>query len=231
MPVKRTLAVAASAAVVFAGGAAAAGAPLPVGLDFGTDPPRERTPPPRPRQVITNLPPGAANPAIASGVSIGSGVPLYRSSGTGPAVLDATAPAGTPEQYVDPALVEDEGLRGGVTVTEAQGLNTLRRLEANLASVGLELADVVSMQVFLDNPPGAPVADFAGFNRAYRQFFANVDLTSGDVVPVPTGTGAPAPPLVVNATRPSRSLLEVGTLPVPGWLVEIEVVARFDARR
>jgi len=231
MTLKRTVPLGVGAALLLAGGAVASEGRLPVGLDFGYDPPRERTPPPRARDVITNLTPGQATPLIANGVSVGGQVALYHSSGTGPAARNPAAPAGTPEAYVDPALLGPEGLRGGVTITEAQGLNALERIQANLASVGLAPEDVISMRVFLDNPPGAQVADFAGFNRAFRQFFANTDLTTGDVLAVPTGTGAPAAPRYVNATRPSRTALEVASLPVPGWLVEVEVVARFNARR
>jgi enamine deaminase RidA (YjgF/YER057c/UK114 family) len=45
------------------------------------------------------------------------------------------------------------------------------------------------------------------------------------VVPVPLGTAAPARPWVPNKARPSRSTIEVGSLPVAGWLVEVEVEA------
>ena len=83
----------------------------------------------------------------------------------------------------------------------------------------------------MDNAPGAPTMDFAGFNRAYRQFFANVNLHTGAVLPQRRGTGEPAPPLVVNPVRPSRTALEVAGLPVAGWLVEIEAVAKRPVRQ
>ena len=67
------------------------------------------------------------------------------------------------------------------------------------------MRDVITLRVFLDNAPGAPTMDFAGFNRAYRQFFANVNLHTGSGLPSRRGTGAPAPPLVVNPVRPSRT--------------------------
>jgi enamine deaminase RidA (YjgF/YER057c/UK114 family) len=69
--------------------------------------------------------------------------------------------------------------------------------------------------------------DFAGWNRAYRQFFANTSLSTGEPVDVPLGTAAPAPPMVINAARPSRFALEIENLPVTGWLVEIEVDAAY----
>ena len=104
-------------------------------------------------------------------------------------------------------------------------MNVLRQIQANLGERGLSLSDVTTMRVFLDNAPGAGQADYAGWNRAYRQFFANTDLQTGKVLLVPMGTGQPAKPLVKNAARPSRFALEVASLPVAGWLVEVEVDA------
>lgn len=190
---------------------------------------------PRPREVIRNLPVAAdgqvqANPFIANGVAVGGLVALYHSSGTGPSGGNAAAPAGTPERYIDPAQFPGGVLPPGVTITEAQGQNALARIADNLASAGLTPQDVISMRVFLDNAPGAPIGDFAGFNRAYRQFYANTDLRTGATLSQPIGTAAPTPPIQVNPARPSRSLLEVATLPVGGWLVEIEVVASYPER-
>ncbi|GAA4442015.1 Rid family hydrolase [Phytohabitans houttuyneae] len=179
----------------------------------------------RPTEVEPNLPAGQSNPLIANGVSVGGLVALYRSSGTGPAARNTGAPAGTPEAYIDPAQFPGAALPAGVTITEAQSWNALARIAENLASVKLDVGDVISMRVFLDNAPGSPSADYAGWNRAYRQFFANIDLVSGAVVPVPLGTAPPAPPHVPNRARPSRTTIEVASLPVAGWLVEVEVEA------
>ena len=122
-------------------------------------------------------------------------------------------------------------LTHGVTITEAQGINALARIGENLASVGLSMRDVITLRVFMDNAPGAPTMDFGGFNRAYRQFFANVNLHTGAVIPQRRGTAEPAPPLVVNPVRPSRTALEVAGLPVAGWLVEVEAVAKRPSGR
>lgn len=186
---------------------------------------------PHPNQAVSNLPaPSAApNPLIANGVSIGKNVAVYKSSGLGPGGLGTTAPAGTPERYVDPAQFPGGVLSPGVTITEAQCMNALARISENLASVGLSVDDVITMRVFLDNAPGTTVADYAGWNRAYRQFFANTDRVTGAVLPVPKGTAAPAPPIVANPARPSRFTLEVASLPVNGWLVEVEVDAVFPS--
>ena len=182
---------------------------------------------PRPTRVVPNLPPPsvAPNPLIASGVSIGKHVALYTSSGIGPAGVNTAAAPGTPERYVDVTQFPGGALTGGVSITEAQGMHVLSLIEQNLAGVGLGLDDVITMRVFLDNAPGTEVADYAGWNRAYRQFFANTDRVTGLPVPVPMGTSAVKRPLVVNPARPSRFALEVASLPVQGWLVEVEVDA------
>lgn len=176
----------------------------------------------------TVLEPGRTNPMIAQGVTIDSGATVYKSSGLGPTAANPTAPDGSPEAYID-AQFAGGVLPPGVTVTEAQGINVLKNIRANLEARGLTLADVVTMRVFLDNEPGSERADFAGWNRAYRQFFANTDLESGDTELVSLGAAEPAAPLERNATRPTRSALEVASLPVPGWLVEVEVDAVYPA--
>jgi enamine deaminase RidA (YjgF/YER057c/UK114 family) len=225
--VKRAVILAVAIAATFAGGVVAAQTGLAPGWDFGADPPRHATPPPGPHEVIHNILTDQANPFIASGVSVGKQTSLYYSSGTGPGALNTGAPAGAPERYVDPAQFPGGALTQGVTITEAQAMNALARIADNLATVGLTMRDVITLRIYLDNPPGQATMDFAGLNRAYRQFVANVDLQTGATLPQPRGTGAPEPPLVVNPVRPSRTALEVATLPVAGWLVEIEAVARF----
>ncbi len=209
-----------TALVALATSALVGGVAFQVGAESTTEPPR-------PGEVRPYLPAGATNPLIATGVALGRDVELYKSSGLGPAALNPTAKPGTPKAYLDAAMFPAGRLTGGVTLTEAQGLNVLARIGENLAAAGLSYDDVHTMRVFLANPPGQPTADFDGWNRAYRQYFANVDLGTGEPVPVPLGTGAPRPPMVVNSTRPSRFALEVATLPVPGWLVEVEVDAHY----
>ena len=177
----------------------------------------------------TVLPTGVADPMIAEGVVIGAGQPIYQTSGVGPKKLNTAAPDGSPESYIDPEQFPGGTLTPGVTVTEAQAMNTLARIRENLEERGLSLENVVTMMVYLDNPLGSDRADYAGWNRAYRQFFANTDLTSGDTLLKPVGTAAPAAPQLRNPARPTRSTVEVQSLAAPGWLVEIEVDAVYPA--
>jgi enamine deaminase RidA (YjgF/YER057c/UK114 family) len=217
-------------ALMFAGGVVASERLAP-GWDFSKVPPRQASPPARSDQAIHNIDTSVPDPFIAAGVSLGDDVELYFSSGIGPGALNPAAPAGTPERYIDITQFPGGALGPGVTITEAQGMNALARIQENLATVGLTMSDVITLRVYMDNAPGAPTMDFAGFNRAYRQFFANVNLHTGAVIPQRLGTSEPAPPLVVNAVRPSRTALEVAGLPVAGWLVEIEAVAKRPGSR
>ncbi|OLT13629.1 hypothetical protein BJF78_21530 [Pseudonocardia sp. CNS-139] len=196
------------------------------GCGAATTPAEPAVPPFLSRPV---LPEGEANPMIAEGVALGAGAHLYKTSGLGPTRLNSAAADGTPESYIDTSMFTGGTLPAGVTITEAQGLNVLRNIRENLELQGLTLENVTSMRVFLDNAPGTDRADYAGWNRAYRQYFANTDLATGDTVLVPLGSAEPAAPLLRNPTRPSRFALEVASLPVAGWLVEVEVDAVFPA--
>ncbi|MFI2488093.1 Rid family hydrolase [Promicromonospora kroppenstedtii] len=163
-------------------------------------------------------------PLIADGVAIGKNVSWYKSSGLGPAARNTTPGVSAEERYIPTDVFPGGELPAGVTLTEAQGINALMRIGENLDKAGLSYDDVVSMRVFLQNPRGAEKMDFAGWNRAYRQFFANTDLATGEVLDVQLGS-ATTEPMVVNEARPSRFALEVENLPVDGWLVEVEVDA------
>ncbi|WP_020577110.1 Rid family hydrolase [Actinopolymorpha alba] len=183
---------------------------------------------PRPKEVKVALPAGNSNPSIANGVATGSEVALYTSSGLGPLEGNPSAPPGSPERCTDLSLFPGGTWPAGVTVTEAQALSVLSRIRDNLAAAGLTPANVITMKAYLTRPAGASAADYAGWNRAYRQFFANVDLKTGATIPVPMGTNAPAPPILANKARPARATMEVAGLAVPCWLVEVEVVAAYQ---
>lgn len=168
--------------------------------------------------------------SIADGVAFGADVAWYKSSGLGPSALNRAA-TDPEERYIPTDVFPDGELPDGVTITEAQSINTLMRIGENLRTAGLSYDDVVSMRVFLQNPAGEEKMDFAGWNRGYRQFFANTNLATGKPMDVALGS-ATGKPMVVNAARPSRFALEIENLPVNGWLVEVEVDAVYpDERR
>jgi enamine deaminase RidA (YjgF/YER057c/UK114 family) len=126
---------------------------------------------------------------IAQAVEIPAGQNLVFLSGAGPDIADKSADKDSPAAYGD---------------TKTQTLNTLRKIEANLKSMGLAMKDVVKMQVFLVGDPAlGGKMDFAGLMESYRQFFGTAD----------------------QPNLPSRSAMKVAGLANPGWLVEIEVTA------
>jgi len=129
---------------------------------------------------------------------------------TFPIASAVEVPAGRSLVFVSgtvPPVVDDKAERGslaayGDTRTQTQGV--LKAIERQLQAQGLGLGDVVKMQVFLvGDPAKGGKMDFDGFMAAYREFY-----------------GTPAQP-----NLPARSVMQVAGLVVPGWLVEIEVIA------
>ena len=76
-----------------------------------------------------------------------------------------------------------------------QTREVLKNIEKNLANEGATLADVVDVTSFLVN-----MNDFAGYNKAYAEFFD-------------------------AATGPTRTTVAVHQLPHPDLVVEIKVMA------
>jgi len=88
--------------------------------------------------------------------------------------------------------------------TATQSASVLGKIAKELAASGLTMADVVKMNVFMVGDPAKGGAmDFAGLMQAYSQHF-----------------GAAS-----NGNLPARTTVQVVALPLPGALVEIEVVA------
>jgi len=129
---------------------------------------------------------------------------------TFPIASAVEVPAGRALVFVSgtvPPVVDEKAERGslaayGDTRTQTQGV--LKAIERQLQSQGLGLGDVVKMQVFLvGDPAKGGKMDFDGFMAAYREFY---------------GTAT-------QPNLPARSVMQVAGLVVPGWLVEIEVIA------
>ncbi|MDR6711633.1 enamine deaminase RidA (YjgF/YER057c/UK114 family) [Pseudomonas hunanensis] len=127
---------------------------------------------------------------ISAAVEIPAGKTTVYLSGSVPSVTNASAPADSLEAYGD---------------TKKQTVNVLENIQKQLKGLGLELKDVVKMQVFLvGGPENGGKMDFDGFMEGYTQFF---------------GPAAKQPNL------PARSAFQIAGLAHPAWRVEIEVVA------
>jgi enamine deaminase RidA (YjgF/YER057c/UK114 family) len=125
---------------------------------------------------------------IAGGVVIPAGRGVLWTSGTVPPVFNERAEPGTRERFGD---------------TKIQAEGVLRRIEEQLAAVGLSLRDVVYIRAYLVADPQVGGIDTAGWNAAFGEFF---------------GTAA-------NPTRPARSTVGVSALVNADWLIEIEAFA------
>jgi enamine deaminase RidA (YjgF/YER057c/UK114 family) len=88
--------------------------------------------------------------------------------------------------------------------TETQSASVLAKIERELAASGLTMADVVKMNVFMvGDPAKGGGMDFGGLMKAYSRYFG--EASQGNL--------------------PARTTVQVAALPLPGALVEIEVVA------
>jgi enamine deaminase RidA (YjgF/YER057c/UK114 family) len=128
---------------------------------------------------------------IALAVQVPATATTYYLSGQVPPVANKDA---------DPASVQAYG------DVKTQTVGVLSRIKGILEGLGLGMADVVKMQVFLVHDARAPM-DFKAFMEGYTQFF-----------------GGAQPNL------PARTTVGVASLANPGFLVEIEVVAVKDAK-
>jgi len=119
-------------------------------------------------------------------------------------------PAGKTTVYVSgavPTVVDEQAEKSSIAAygdTKTQTESVLKSIEETLGDIGLDMGDVVKMQVFLvGDPENDGKMDFKGFMEGYTQFF---------------GTEA-------QPNLPSRSVFQVAGLANPGFLVEIEVTA------
>ncbi len=140
-------------------------------------------------ELIRHKIPGSDFP-IAMAIEIPASATVVNLSGQLASVANPEAPKGSIEAYGD---------------TETQTISTLTKIQSTLEAMGLSMADVVKMQVFLvGDPMKDGKMDFDGFMKGYTRFF---------------GKDAGQPNL------PTRSAFQVAGLAGPGYLVEIEVTA------
>jgi enamine deaminase RidA (YjgF/YER057c/UK114 family) len=135
---------------------------------------------------------------------------MRRQGGDFPIASSIRVPPGTELVFVSGTLadvVKPDAPAGSIERlgdTETQAASVLGKLAKELAASGLTMADVVKMNVFMVGDPGkGGTMDFAGLMKAYSRVFG--EGTRGQL--------------------PTRTTVQVAGLPVPGALVEIEVVA------
>jgi enamine deaminase RidA (YjgF/YER057c/UK114 family) len=136
-------------------------------------------------EVVRHPIPNSTFP-IAQSVEVKGNVTTYYVSGQTPPIVNKDFDANTREAYGD---------------VKTQTVGVLNRIKIILEGFGLDMGDVVKMQVFLVHTPASPM-DFKSFMDGYTQFF-----------------GGAQPNL------PARSVVGVAALANPGFLVEIEVIA------
>src|SRR6266481_8904137 len=141
-------------------------------------------------EVVRHPIPNSTFP-IAQAVEVLGNVKTVYVSGQVPPVIDKDADPNSPQAFGD---------------TKTQTVGALDRIKGILEGLGLTMADVVKMQVFLVHSAAAPM-DFKAFMEGYTQFF-----------------GGSQPNL------PARSVVGVAALANPGFLVEIEVIAVKDTK-
>lgn len=141
------------------------------------------------QDVVRHKLPNNSTFPIAAAVEVPAGKTTVYLSGMVPPVADASAARDSVAAYGD---------------TRAQTVAVLGAIQAQLKGLGLDMGDVVKMQVFLvGDPAQGGKMDFAGFMQGYSQFFGTAD----------------------QPNLPVRSTMQVAGLANPGFLVEIEVTA------
>jgi enamine deaminase RidA (YjgF/YER057c/UK114 family) len=145
----------------------------------------------------------AALPAHADAIVRrgGDGFPIA-SSVTVPAGAELVFVSGMLADVANPDAPAGSIERLGDTATQTRSV--LGKIARELAAAGLGMGDVVKMNVFLvGDPARGGGMDFAGLMQAYREFF---------------GSGS-------QPNLPARTTVQVAGLPLPGALVEIEIIA------
>lgn len=140
---------------------------------------------------------------------------VRRQAGDFPIASSVLVPAGTELVFLSGTLadvVNPDAPAGSVARlgdTETQAASVLGKIEKELAASGLTFADVVKMNVFLvGDPASGGTMDFAGLMKAYTRYI-----------------GAAS-----QGKLPARTTVQVAGLPIPGALVEIEVIAARTTR-
>lgn len=101
------------------------------------------------------------------------------------------------------ALLDPEDPSKGYGDTRTQTFSTLGKIKTVLERRGFAMSDLIKLTIFVVADPATGVADYAGVNAAYREFFLTEE----------------------NPNTVSRTAIEIKAIQVPALLVEIEGVA------
>lgn len=115
-----------------------------------------------------------------------------------PAHADSLFVSGKGPQAVNPDAPRDQRTYGN---TETQTRSTFNSIKAAVEKAGWNMGDIVMVRVYLVADPATGKMDFAGFNKAFAEFFGTED----------------------QPNKPVRAVVEISGLAVDGWLVEIDV--------
>ncbi len=147
---------------------------------------------------------------VAFGAPAGANEIVRRQAGDFPIASSVRVPAGAEFLFLSGTLadvVKADAPAGSIERlgdTETQASSVLGKLERELAASGYTFADVVKMNVFLvGDPAKGGRMDFEGLMKAYSRY-----------------VGSPS-----QGKLPARTTVQVAALPLPGALVEIEVIA------
>jgi len=147
---------------------------------------------------------------VFAGLPAGAEEIVRRQAGDFPIASSVRVPPGAELLFLSGTLadvVKPEAPAGSIERlgdTETQAASVLGKLEKELAASGYTFADVVKMNVFLvGDPAKGGRMDFDGLMTAYSRY-----------------VGAAS-----QGKLPARTTVQVAALPLPGALVEIEVIA------
>jgi enamine deaminase RidA (YjgF/YER057c/UK114 family) len=147
---------------------------------------------------------------VLAGLPAGAEEIVRRQAGDFPIASSVRVPPGAELLFLSGTLadvVKPEAPAGSIERlgdTETQAASVLGKLEKELAASGYTFADVVKMNVFLvGDPAKGDRMDFEGLMKAYSRY-----------------VGAAS-----QGKLPARTTVQVAALPLPGALVEIEVIA------
>jgi len=147
---------------------------------------------------------------VFAGLPAGAEEIVRRQAGDFPIASSVRVPPGAELLFLSGTLadvVKPEAPAGSIERlgdTETQAASVLGKLEKELAASGYTFADVVKMNVFLvGDPAKGGRMDFDGLMTAYSRYVGGAS----------------------QGKLPARTTVQVAALPLPGALVEIEVMA------